>query len=363
MGSFKKLMLGTAAIAASVMLYAMPETASAQHYKGKTITVLIGRSPGSGTDATVRSFIKYWSKYIPGNPKIIGKNTKGFAAYNTVYEKGKPDGTLITFTPYDSVSAMTKRKGFRADYGKMRFGGGFINPPLLYGLKSGVNSKEEVMKMSGAIYGGQRPTLRFDLLGRITLDIMGANYRYTTGFGGGKKVLNAMRRGEVQLQNLGLNLYRLTAEDALVKTGKAVPLWRYDFPGADQIAESIFGPEIPDFDALYKKVHGKAPSGELYETYKWLAKFINGLSYSIWMPPGTVDAAFNDLHAGFMKVVKDPEYLAEQKKAFGFNLPVVDLKTGHDVISAMTNAPQKYQAFLANYIKEGAMHTIKKKKK
>ena len=103
------VILGAATIAAATTSWTVPASAADPYYKGKTITVLIGRGPGSGTDATVRSFTKYWSKYIPGNPKIINKNTKGFAAFNTVYEKGKPDGTLITFTPYDPVSPMTKR--------------------------------------------------------------------------------------------------------------------------------------------------------------------------------------------------------------------------------------------------------------
>lgn len=363
MGKFNKLMLSAAAVAASVTTFALPETVAAKEfYEGKTITVLIGRGPGSGTDATVRSFLRYWKKYVPGNPKIIGKNTKGFAAFNTVYEKGKSDGTLITFTPYDPVSPMTGRKGFRASYDKMKFLGGFVNPPLLYVLTKAVKNNSDIMKMNGAIYGGQRPTLRFDLLGRITLDIMGANYKYTTGFGGGKKVLNAMRRAEVDIQTVGLNLYRLTAEGALVKPGKATPLWHYDFPQASKIASKIFG-GIPNFEDHYKVIHGKAPSGEMYETYKWMAKTINGLSYSAWMAPGTDQAAYDALLTGFKKVVADQEYLAEQKKMFGFNLPVVDVATGLDVVKAMTDAPAKHRQFLADYIKEGAKHTIKKKKK
>ena len=357
------VILGAATIAAATTSWTVPASAADPYYKGKTITVLIGRGPGSGTDATVRSFTKYWSKYIPGNPKIINKNTKGFAAFNTVYEKGKPDGTLITFTPYDPVSPMTKRKGFRADYGKMSFVGGFVNPPMLYALTKVIKSNNDIMKMKGAIYGGQRPTLRFDLMGRITQDIMGNDYRYTTGFGGGKKVLNAMRRGEIHLQTVGLNLYRLTAERALVKTGKAIPLWHYDFPQAPMMAKEVFGPEIPSFEAHYTKIHGKKPSGEMWDIYKWMAKTVNGLSYSAWMPPGVKKEAYEALLASFEKTAKDPAYLAEQKKMFGFNLPVVDRATGLDVVKAMTDATPAQVSFLNKYIKEGAKHKIKKKKK
>jgi tripartite-type tricarboxylate transporter receptor subunit TctC len=364
MGNISKYVLGATALGMAVTGLSVPSNVSAaDYYAGKTITVLIGRSPGSGTDATVRSFTKFWAKYIPGNPKILNKNTKGFAAFNTVYEKGKPDGTMIAFTPYDPVSPMTGRKGFRADYSKMSFVGGFVNPPMLYVLTKRLKNKDNIMNMKGAVYGGQRPTLRFDLMGRITMDIMGNEYKYTTGFGGGKKVLNAMRRGEVDLQTLGLNLYRLTAERALVKTGKAIPLWHYDFPQAPTMAKKVFGTEIPSFRAQYTKVHGKAPSGELWELYKWMAKTVNGLSYSAWMPPGVNKEAYQALLTSFGKAAADPAYLAEQKKMFGFNLPVVDRATGLDVVKAMTDAGEKRVAFMKNYIKEGAKHNIKKKKK
>ena len=357
------VLTGAAALGLALSGLVMPSDVSAKEfYAGKTIKILIGRGPGSGTDATVRSFAKHWAKHIPGKPKIIPQNMKGVPTWNFIYEKAKPNGMTVAFSPYNPIPGMLKQKGFRAVFAKMEFLGGFVNPPMLYARIPKVTTNGATLKVNGALYGGQRPALRFDLLGRITLDLLGAEYRYTTGFGGGKKGLNAMRRSEVDLQTVGLNLYRLSIERALINTGKAAPLYYYTFPQAPNIASKIFG-DIPSFSERYKQIKGKAPSGEKYDVYKWMGKTLNGLSYAAFLPPGTDQKAMAILLKAFKATAKDPAYRAEQKKMFGFNLPYVTKKGGEDVINTMTNAPQKYKTFMANYIKAGAKHNRKKKKK
>ena len=193
MRQFSKFAFGAAAIAAAATGYTMPTDAVAKdYYEGKRLTVIVGRGPGSGADSTARAFARYWSKYIPGNPKIIVKNMKGTPTYNFIYQKAKPDGLTITFTPYDPTSQLTKRKGFKADYGKMPFVGSLYNAALLYVTTDQIKDGQNLKGLKNAKYGGQGPTGRFDVMGRFTLEILGADFRYSTGFGGAKKVLNAM---------------------------------------------------------------------------------------------------------------------------------------------------------------------------
>ncbi|MDA0241661.1 MAG: hypothetical protein O3A84_16775, partial [Proteobacteria bacterium] len=253
------------------------------------------------------------------------------------------------------VSQITDSKGFRADYGKMPFLGAFINPAVLYVSTDKIKNRDAILTGKPATYGGQRPHLRFDLMGRMTLDLMGADYRYITGYGGGAKVLQAMRRQEVDLQTVGLNLYRLSAETALVKTGKATPLWYYDYPGWEQSAAKIM-PDFPSFEDHYKKIKGKAPSGEKYEVYKWLTKTVNGMSYSAFVPPNTSDATVATLRKAFDDAAKDPAYLAEQRKLFGFNLPYIDVPKGQAVINTLLNAPPKYIAYFNHSASRRAWH-------
>ena len=48
-----------------------------QFYKGKTITVLVGTSPGGINDITARFAAKHFSRFIPGNPTINVQFTPG----------------------------------------------------------------------------------------------------------------------------------------------------------------------------------------------------------------------------------------------------------------------------------------------
>lgn len=360
----RKFILGAAAVSAAAMIGATPsEVGAKDFYEGKTITILIGRGPGSGADTTARMFANYFSNYIPGKPRVIAKNLKGSAIYNFLYEKAKPDGMTMTITPYGPAAQLTKAPGFRADFGKMPFVGSLYNPALLYVSTKQMKSAESLASMKGAKYGGQQPTGRFDLFGRMTLDLLNADYKYATGFGGAKKVLNAMRRQEVDIQTIGLNLYRLSAEAPLVKTGKAVPLFYFPWPGYTETKSAIFPDGIPSFQEYYAKVKGKAPSGELYDTFQWMSSVLNGMSYSTFLPPGTPDAQRNILRAAYAKTVNDPKLRAEQTKAFGYVFPYISPERGEKVIASMVNAPEKYRQFLVNYIKEGAKHRRKKAKK
>ena len=363
MGNFDKIVIGAAAISATAIGFTAPSGVEAKdYYEGKTLTIIVGRGPGSGADSTARSFARYWTKYIPGHPKIIVKNMKGTPTYNFIFQKAKPDGLTTTFTPYDPMSQMTKRKGFKANIGKMPFVGSLYNAALLYITTDQIKDGYDLKGIKGAKYGGQGPTGRFDVIGRFTLELLGADFKYLTGFGGAKKVLNAMRRREVDLQTIGLNLYRLSAEKPLVKTGKAVPMYYMPFPGHAKLGKKIFG-NIPSFEDYYMKVHGKGPSGEKWEMFQWATNTLNAMSYTAFLPPNTPNAQRDILRAAYGKVVLDPTYLAEQKKMFGYNLPYVNPAMGEKIVGSMLNASKKHRDYMTAFLAEGARHKIKKKKK
>lgn len=361
MGKIKLSLLGLAAAAVTYTGFTAPSTAADPYYKGKTITVIVGRSAGSGSDATARSFVRNMVRHIPGKPTIVVKNMKGTPAYNFVYQKGKP-GLTVTFTPYDSISPMMGRKAFKADYNKMPFIGSLYNPAMLYISTKHVKKAEDLVNVKGPLYGGQRPSQRFDNFGRMALDILAIDYRYTTGFGGAKKVLNAMRRGEVDIQTIGYNLYNLSAKEAMVTSGKAVPLFFFPWPGSVKTSKTLFG-DIPSFKDFYTKVRGKAPSGEMYDVFRWMTEELQGMSYTMFAAPGTSAEQVKILQTAYGDTAADKAYLAEQKKMFGFNLPYIDPAKGEQVLNGMRNAPEKYKVFFKKFLAEAAKHNRKKKKK
>jgi tripartite-type tricarboxylate transporter receptor subunit TctC len=67
-------------------------------FKGQTITIIAGSSPGGGTDSLARLLARHFSKHVPGNPRIVVTNVAGAAgliAANQLYNKSPKDGTAI----------------------------------------------------------------------------------------------------------------------------------------------------------------------------------------------------------------------------------------------------------------------------
>src|SRR6266849_1623022 len=70
----------------------------AQFYKGKTVTIIVGTSPGGGYDLYGRLIARHIGKHIPGNPSVVVSNMPGAAsnvAAAHIYSVAPKDGTVI----------------------------------------------------------------------------------------------------------------------------------------------------------------------------------------------------------------------------------------------------------------------------
>ena len=97
-----------------ILLYASGSSGvaqtSEQFYRGKTVTIVVGSSPGGGYDAYARLFGRYLARYIPGTPSVVVSNMPGGGsevAAGYVANVAPKDGTFIAATysnqPLDSV--------------------------------------------------------------------------------------------------------------------------------------------------------------------------------------------------------------------------------------------------------------------
>src|SRR5262245_47868181 len=69
-----------------------------QFYKGKTVTVLVGTSPGGINDITARFAAKHLSRFIPGHPLLNVQYTPGgggLVTANRIYNAAEKDGTVL----------------------------------------------------------------------------------------------------------------------------------------------------------------------------------------------------------------------------------------------------------------------------
>jgi len=67
-------------------------------YKGKTVRIVVGFSPGGGYDQYARLVARHIGRHIPGNPTVVVQNMPGagsLRAANYLYNVAPKDGTAI----------------------------------------------------------------------------------------------------------------------------------------------------------------------------------------------------------------------------------------------------------------------------
>ncbi|HEY5623528.1 MAG TPA: hypothetical protein VIV14_07185, partial [Gammaproteobacteria bacterium] len=268
---------------ACILMVALGVPAQAQddYFDGETITVYVGRTPGSGGDLAARMFSRFWQEKIPGEPTIVVRNMAGGGGarvFNYGAEVAAADGTHIIFSPTAGIEAVLQVPGLRANFAEMPFIGGLMSPNMAYVVTNKLSSAEELLSTPGLRFGGNSPIARMDLLGRLALDALGVDYQYVTGFQGGADIFNAARRGEVDIQVASLGQYRFSIEPTLVEEGLAIPLWHN--PGTGPNGEPLaldVASDIPSFEEFYERIRGEPPTGPEYEMLRWVMPRVNDI--------------------------------------------------------------------------------------
>lgn len=344
------------AVAAAALAGCDTQQEQGAYFAGKTVTLYVGRTPGSGGDLAARMFAGHWQRQIPGEPTIIVRNMPGGAGtrvFNWAAEVADSDGLHIVFSPTAGIEAVLKEPGLRANFAEMPFIGGLMSPNMAYVRTEQVEEPADLLTAKGLRFGGNNPIARFDLLGRLALDALGVDYQYVTGFQGGADVFNAVRRGEVDIQVGSLGQYRFSIEPTLVAEGLAMPLWHYPGTGEDGEPYALDVAEgIPSFEQFYAQVKGGPPSGQHYEMLKWILPRVNDIVYAAIAPPGTPEDVVKILQDSFIAVTQDPTYQDEARKMYGFVLPPIGPRLGAQLMRSLYDVPDGVAAFLTSYIDE-----------
>ena len=112
-----------AVIITSSLCWTAKVRAQADFYKGKTITVYVGTTPGALYDQWSRLLAQYMGRHIPGKPDAIVQNMPGAGhkiAANYVYSKTKPDGLSLigSIVPTLYFDQLVGRPEIQFDWGK-----------------------------------------------------------------------------------------------------------------------------------------------------------------------------------------------------------------------------------------------------
>jgi tripartite-type tricarboxylate transporter receptor subunit TctC len=192
------------AIAAVVLLAGMaPVHAQSveEFYKGKSITLAIGFTPGGGYDLYARHLARHMSKHIPGRPTIVPQNMAGagsLRAANFIYSAAPKDGTAFgTFARTTGLNPLLE-SGATFDGTKFTWLGSVTNDISLCVTwhTSKANTWENFLKHPTTM-GGQAPSSEPDIFANLYKNVFGAPVKLVPGYPGTNEITLAMERGEV----------------------------------------------------------------------------------------------------------------------------------------------------------------------
>ncbi len=294
--------------------------AAEPYYQGKRINLLIGTRPGSSFDTQARLIAKHLAKYVPGSPSIIPQNMGGGGAVtmmNHLYNVADRDGTAMGMV----VGGVYMRhlfgtKGIRHDLSKMipiynPEGGGAV---IFASTKLGLREPGDIVKVGRPVtFGYQTAQGNSVVLGFAGFKMLGVEVKGVGGYGGSAEVNLAVERDEL---DIGWNTTAAWTSivEPKVKAGIFFPifqsgLWR---PKEDKIVPASHIPEVPTFDALYRQIKGKDPSGPLWEA--WFMPLISYGRGTIFFPPGVPARAIEEMTKGFEQMCRDSSFIADYKK-------------------------------------------------
>src|SRR5882672_8217914 len=75
-------------------------------YRGKTVTIMVGFSPGGGFDINARVLARHLGRDIPGNPVVVVQNMPGAGSITAVHYldlTAPKDGTFLDIFNFGNI--------------------------------------------------------------------------------------------------------------------------------------------------------------------------------------------------------------------------------------------------------------------
>ncbi|MGH7926359.1 MAG: Bug family tripartite tricarboxylate transporter substrate binding protein, partial [Candidatus Binatia bacterium] len=281
---------------------------------------IIGGS-GGFYESWARLIGRHMGKHIPGNPNIIVQNMLGagsLIAANYVYNVAKPDGlTVGMFLNTIYLDQLVGRKEVQFDIEKFGWIGSPVSEAMMLYMRADTPYKTiaDIIKAKEPPKCGATGTASSSyILAMMLEDTVGAKFNSVLGYQGSGDTDMAVEKGEVvcRAHNVSAHFgrepfnswHKKNFDRHIVQSGR-----KRD-------------PNLPDTPTMYELM-------DQYKTPEMSRRaaqvvFAGGeFGRPMLATPGVAPARLNVLRQAYAKALKDPELLAESKKAKMY----VDLST------------------------------------
>src|SRR5918996_1655958 len=294
---------------AIVFFLGVSEKATADDfYQGKTIRFIVGFAAGGGFDTYSRMIARHIAKHIPGNPNTIVENMTGagsLVAANYMYNRAEPDG--LTIGNFIGPLVLQDALGHKA----AKFDGrkfGWLGVPTadsgvcVLTKARAISRGDEWFKAKQPVkLGGTPPGSTTDDVPKLVKAAIGLPIQMIEGYKGTARIRVAAEAGEIDGGCWAWESIKPTWTKAL-ESGEVRPVLQTmleSHPELEHVPLAIKYAKTDDARELLKIVDG---------AYGVVAR-----PYSV--PPGMPKERLMMLQKAFMETTKDPELLAEAKKA------------------------------------------------
>lgn len=282
--------------------------AQSNFYEGKTIRLIVGFTAGGGYDAYTRTIGRHMGKHIPGNPVMIVENMPGAGSMisaNYIYKVAKPDGlTIGHFIGGLFLQQVLRKPGIEFDASKFQYIGVPAQDNFVLGIAKSTGiadletwlASKQIVKFGGVASGSGSDDIPNVL--RVTI---GLPIQLVSGYKGTADVRLAFNSGEVSGISNSWESTKATWRKEL-ETGElklvlqATLKPHAEFPKLPMALNFAKTEEAKRLISTVARVHG--PSVRPYV-----------------LPPNTPKDRVQIIRNAFMDTMKDPDFLAEAKKA------------------------------------------------
>ena len=278
-----------------------------EFYRGNTISLLIGSSPGGAYDVYARMLARHIGKHIPGNPRVVASNMEGAGSLtltNHLYNVARKDGTVIGTinrgAPFEPLIGEPELARF--DPAQFTWIGSIANEVSICAVwkRTGVDNFEQLFTRELTV-GGTGSGADTNQFPKVINGVLGTKMKIVSGYPGGNNIDLAMERGEVDGRcgwswSSVASTRKTWLESGSIKVLVQLALEKHpDLPNVPLIMDYA---KTEEERAMLRLIFSRAALG-----CPFLA------------PPGVPADRAAALRKAFDDTMKDPEFLDEAAKA------------------------------------------------
>jgi tripartite-type tricarboxylate transporter receptor subunit TctC len=194
-----------------------------QFYRGRSMTLLVGASPGGINDISSRLVARHIGRFIPGNPNIVVQNLPGgggLITANRIYNTAERDGSVIAKLER-AVPQLAVQGNRDANFDPLKFTWlGSLSSYADDAYLLLINADHPAQSVADLRRPGISLTIGADnsassnlIFGLIAREVLGLNVNVVRGYAGAASLFLAMQGGDLDGQMIGLSSVRSEQRD------------------------------------------------------------------------------------------------------------------------------------------------------